>query len=97
MKAADESYLDLGRMIAGHCPRGFREAKLTARLGEGEAELAIECVLDDGSAAAPPLHKFARDELAARLTSLREEEGREWQSCTVTLVRGGGFSMDVAD
>jgi hypothetical protein len=97
MKAADESYLDLGRMIAGHCPPGFRQAKLTARLGAGEAELAIECVLDDGSAAAPPLHKFARDDLQARLTSLREEEGREWKSCTVTLTRGGGFTMDVAD
>lgn len=97
MKAADESYLDLGRMIAGHCPRGFREAKLTARLGDGESELAIECVQDDGSAAAPPLLKFARDELRARLASLREEEGREWKSCTVTLVRGGGFTMDVAD
>lgn len=97
MKAADESYLDLGRMIAGHCPRGFREAKLTARLGEGEAELAIECILDDGSAAAPPVLRLARDELAARLVSLREEEGREWKSCTVTLVRGGGFTMDVGD
>lgn len=97
MKAPDESYLDLGRMIAGHCPRGFREARLTARLGEGETELAIECTLDDGSAAAPPLHKFARDDLAARLVSLREEEGREWKSCTVTLSRGGGFAMDVGD
>lgn len=97
MNAAKESYLDLGRMIAGHCPRGFREAALTARLDGGEPTLAINCVLDDGSSAAPPLLRLARDELHARLVSLREEEGRDWQSCTVTLVRGGGFTMDVGD
>lgn len=93
----DESYLDLGRMIAGLCPSGFREATLEARLDGAEAALRISCILADGDVLEPPLLKFARDDLHARLISLREEEGRDWKSCTITLVRGGGFTMEVGD
>lgn len=92
-------YLALGRAIAGICPPGFKEARLTAAPDEDRFDLA--CTLADGSQAAPALDADARQGIAAALDEVRQamagEDGKSWRSCTVTLIAGGGFSMEVAD
>lgn len=90
-------YLQLGRAIAGQCPPGFREARLEATPDEDRLEIA--CTLADGSEAAPALDADARAAIAAALAEVRaamaEADGKSWRSCTVTLVAGGGFAIDV--
>jgi hypothetical protein len=90
-------YLQLGRAIAGTCPPGFKEARLEATPDEDRIDLA--CTLADGSEAAPALDVDARAAIAAALAEVRaamaEADGKSWRSCTVTLVAGGGFAMDV--
>jgi len=92
-------YLALGRAIAGICPPGFKEARLTAAPDEDRLDLA--CTLADGSQVAPALDGEARQGIRTALAEVREamadENGKSWRSCTVTLVAGGGFSMEVAD
>jgi hypothetical protein len=97
MTEMNADYLDLGRMIAGLCPQGFAEARLAARLDGAANAISLGCRLGDGSDAEVPLYELARDGLLARLEHIRAAEGRDWTSCTVTLSRGGGFAMEVAD
>jgi hypothetical protein len=90
-------YLQLGRAIAGTCPPGFQEARLEAT--PDEDRLDVTCILADGSEAAPALDADARAAIAAALAEVRaamaEADGKSWRSCTVTLVAGGGFALDV--
>jgi len=90
-------YLQLGRAIAGQCPPGFRQARLEAAPDQGET--AIACTLADGSEVAPDLPEDAQDAIWDALQQIRDEmekaEGRRWRRCTVTLVAGGGFGMEV--
>ncbi len=90
-------YLQLGRAIAGQCPPGFQRARLEAAPDQGEAALA--CTLADGSEVGPALSEEAQDAIWAALQAIRDEmekqEGRLWRRCTVTLVAGGGFEMEV--
>jgi hypothetical protein len=95
----NDLYLQLGRAIAGTCPPGFREARLDA--APDEDRLDVACTLADGSQVTPPLDAEARHGIAAALAEVRqamaEPDGKSWRSCTVTLVAGGGFSMEVTD
>jgi hypothetical protein len=92
-------YLQLGRAIAGTCPPGFKEARLDA--APDEDRLDIACTLADGSQATPALDAEARQGIAAALAEVRQamaaQDGKSWRSCTVTLIAGGGFSMEVTD
>ena len=92
-------YLQLGRAIAAQCPPGFKEARLEAAPDEGK--LVIACTLEDGGEVKPALGEPARHAILAALGEVREamaaQDGKPWRSCTVTLVAGGGFAMDVAD
>lgn len=90
-------YLQLGRAIAGQCPPGFQQARLEAAPDEGEA--TVTCTLADGTETVPALSEDAQDAIWAALQQIRDEmekdEGKRWRRCTVTLVAGGGFGMDV--
>jgi len=92
-------YLQLGRAIAGQCPPGFREATLSATLDDVDVALALACTSADGSQVRPDLDAAARAAIQAPLEDIREDmarkEGKAWRRCTVTLVAGGGFAMDV--
>jgi hypothetical protein len=92
-------YLQLGRAVAGSCPPGFREARLDAAPDEDRLDLL--CTLPDGSQVTPALDADARQGIGAALAEVRqamaEADGKSWRSCTVTLVAGGGFSMEVTD
>jgi len=92
-------YLQLGRAIAGVCPPGFREARLDAAPDEDRFD--VSCTMADGSQAAPALDGEARAAIGAALAEVRKAmagpDGKSWRSCTVTLVGGGGFSMEVTD
>ncbi|MEA3011555.1 MAG: hypothetical protein QOD42_100 [Sphingomonadales bacterium] len=92
-------YLQLGRAIAGTCPPGFKEARLDA--APGEDRLDVACTLADGSQVSPPLDAEARRGIGAALGEVRQamaaQDGKSWRSCTVTLVAGGGFSMEVTE
>jgi hypothetical protein len=92
-------YLQLGRAIAGACPPGFGEARLDAAPDGDRFDLA--CTLPDGSRVNPPLVGEARHAIGAALDEVRramaERDGKSWRSCTVTLVAGGGFSMEVTE
>jgi hypothetical protein len=92
-------YLQLGRAIAGQCPPGFQEARLDA--APDEDRLDVTCTMPDGSQVSPPLEGEARGAIGAALAEVRQamagEDGKSWRSCTVTLVAGGDFSMEVTD
>jgi hypothetical protein len=95
------SYLGLGRAIAGLCPSGFREARLDAAY-EGEvARIGIVATLPDGTRFEPALRGAAEATLRTALGDVRKQMAREsgaaWRTCTVTLVHGGGFAIDVGD
>ena len=90
-------YLQLGRAIAGQCPPGFQQARLEAEPDRGQ--VAVACTLADGSETAPNLSEDAQDSVWAALQAIRDEmektDGTRWWRCTVTLVAGGGFEMEV--
>ena len=92
-------YLQLGRAIASQCPPGFQQARLEAEPDRGQA--AVACTLADGSEMAPDLSEDAQDAIWNALQAIRDEaekaEGKSWRRCTVTLIAGGGFEMEVAD
>ena len=98
-RAMNHLYLQLGRAIAGTCPPGFKEARLDAAPDEDRFDIA--CTLADGSQAMPALDAEARQGIGAALAEVRQAmagpDGKSWRSCTVTLVAGGGFSMEVTD
>ena len=93
----NDLYLALGRAIAAHCPKGFREARL-----EGvpdETRYRIVCQPGEGGEVTLVLDAAAQEDIAPPLGQIRErmvaEDGRAWRSCTVTLTPGGGFAFDV--
>ena len=92
-------YLALGRAIAGLCPAGFAEARLQANPDEGAFDL--NSTMADGTQVQLPVDEAARAAIRAPLDEIREamaaEDGKSWRSCTVTLIAGGGFRLDVAD
>jgi hypothetical protein len=92
-------YLQLGRAIAGACPPGFKEARLDAAPDEDRFDVA--CTTADGSQVTPALDTEARAAIAAALAEVRRAmagpDGKSWRTCTVTLVAGGGFSMEVTE
>lgn len=95
----DDRYLALGRSIAGQCPPGFQQAMLRAAFEGGDATLAITCTARDGSESTPDPSAAGRHDIAAALAAVRDgqaaEDGTTWRSCTVTLIAGGGFRMEV--
>lgn len=97
----NEQYLRLGRAIAGQCPVGFTEAKLKAAIEDRETRFGISASMADGTEFEPGLDDAARGEIEAALHEIRDaqaaEDGKAWRTCTVTLIKGGGFHMDVGD
>jgi len=91
----DDPYLELGRAIAGQCPAGFEEARLDAELGERGATLRLACALAGGSEEGVAVDPAAQGRIQALLERIRDEDERGWRACTVTLRKGGGFSMDL--
>ena len=95
----NDLYLRLGRTIAGQCPTGFAQAKLDAVFDMDVPTLKIVATMPDGTEYEPGIVGTARDELDSALSAVRaamaEEDDRPWRGCTVTLVAGGGFSLDV--
>jgi hypothetical protein len=95
----NEDYLALGRAIAGLCPPGFRTAKLQADYRDGPPRLAIAAVAADGTGVRPHIGPEARAALIAPLDAVRAAmaaaDGKAWRTCTVTLTKGGGFTIDV--
>jgi len=93
------AYLALGRLIAGQCPAGFRTATLDMEIHEGGTRLWLVSTQQDGTEVRmPPGDDAARDileSLRGVRNAMKEEDGRPWRGCTVTLAQGGGFSMDV--
>ena len=96
----DNPYLQLGRTIAGQCPGGFEEAKLDAELGEGSAAMRLVCTPGGGSGTPRDIDPVASDQIRTLLETIRDggtEGERSWRRCTVTLRKGGGFSLDIHD
>ncbi len=97
----NETYLRLGKAIAGQCPVGFEQARLKATVEDRETRLAIAATMADGTEFEPGLDDAARAEIEAALHDVRDaqaaEDGKAWRTCTVTLIKGGGFHMDVGD
>ena len=93
------AYLALGRLIAGQCPPGFKQAMLDAEIDEERTRLSISSTQADGTEVQmPPSEEAARDileSLRGIREAMAEKDGRLWRSCTVTLKQGGGFAMDV--
>ncbi len=95
----NDLYLRLGRTIARICPTGFAQAKLEAVFGEARPALKIVATMPDGMEYQPGISGAERDELEPALDAVRSamaaEDDRAWRGCTVTLVAGGGFSLDI--
>ena len=90
----------LGRTIAGQCPTGFAEAKLVAAFDREVPALNIVATMPDGTEYQPGIDGSVRAELDSALAAVRasmaeEDDERPWRGCTVTLIAGGGFSLDV--
>ena len=95
----DEAYLNLGRAIAGQCPRGFDEARLEADLAGAAPEMSLACTPEGGSETPVALDPTARTRIREMLEQIRDktpsEDQRLWHKCTVILRKGGRFQMDV--
>ena len=95
----NELYLQLGRTIARQCPAGFAEAKLVAAFDGEVPALNIVATMPDGTEYQPGIGGAERGEIESALAEVRasmaEEDDRPWRGCTVTLIAGGGFSLDV--
>lgn len=95
----DIACLALGRLIAGQSPAGFATAALDVDIGAGETGLLIKAVQPDGTETEMQPNAQAAREMLEVLRGLRqqmaEEDGKAWQTCTVTLRAGGHFAMDV--
>src|SRR6185295_15920564 len=97
----DDKYLRLGRLIAGQCPNGFREARLEGELDVDRADFRLTWTGQDQSEAEAPLEAVAMDEIRAALADIREEMARQsggdrWRAFVVTLRQGGHFRLDVS-
>ena len=97
----EDKYLQLGRLIAGQCPHGFREARLEGELDTDRTNLKLTWTGQDQSEAGAPLEGVAMDEIHAALNDIREEMARQsggdrWRKFVVTLRQGGHFRLDVS-
>ena len=95
----NETYLRLGRAIAGRCPPGFASAQLGADIDEGRISLQISCSPEVGRTVdIDPTS--AAEEIIDCLRLVREEMAADgsapWRSCMVSLRKGGHFSIDVS-
>ena len=94
----NDLYLALGRAIAAQCPKGFIEARLEAVPDQGSYR--IVCKPGEGGEVTLGLNEGGSAEIRPPLAEIRArmaaEDGREWRSCTVTLRKGGHFSIDVS-
>ena len=96
--AMNHLYLQLGRAIAGQCPPGFQQARLDGGAGPGRG-----CDSPARWRTAARSRRLCRKTRRTRsgprsrrsATTMAKQEGRRWRRCTVTLVAGGGFGMEV--
>ena len=96
----DEKYLKLGRLIAGQCPAGFREARLEAALDVNWADFKLACTGPVGDEAETPIAGPAVSEIHIVLADIRDAMAAQdgagpWRSCVVTLRQGGHFAIEV--
>lgn len=95
----DIAYLALGRLIAGQCPPGFRKAVLAMEIVGDESRLTIDSTQADGTEVQMPPSADGAADILESLRGIRQtmekEDGRAWRSCSVTLIAGGGFQLDV--
>jgi hypothetical protein len=96
----DDKYLKLGRLIAGQCPAGFREARLEAALDVSWADFKLTCTGPEGGEAERPIAGPAVSEIHIMLADIREAMAAQdgsglWRNCVVTLRQGGHFAIDV--
>jgi hypothetical protein len=99
-EAMEIAYLALGRLIAGQCPPGFSKAVLAMEIEEDRTRLSIASTQADGTEVEMPPSERAAADILESLRGIRKamerEDKRAWRSCTVTLIAGGGFQLDVA-
>jgi hypothetical protein len=95
----DIAYLALGRLIAGQCPPGFKKAVLAMEIVGDETRLEIVSTQADGTEVQMPPSADAAADILESLRFIRKNmegaDGRPWRRCTVTLIAGGGFQLDV--
>jgi len=93
------AYLALGRLIAGQCPPGFKKAVLAMEIVGEETRIEIVSTLADGTEVQMPPSAEGAADILESLRGIRNNmegaDGRPWQRCTVTLIAGGGFQLDV--
>jgi hypothetical protein len=98
-EAMEIAYLALGRLIAGQCPAGFRQAMLDTEMHEDQTRLWISSTQPDGTEVRlQPSDDAARDileSLRGIRKAMEEEGGAPWRRCVVTLAAGGHFAMEV--
>jgi hypothetical protein len=98
-EAMEIAYLALGRLIAGQCPPGFRKAILRMEIEGDRTRLSINSTQADGTEVEMPPSDRAAEDILESLRGIRkameQEDKRAWRSCTVTLIAGGGFQLDV--
>src|SRR4051812_43621881 len=96
----EDKYLQLGRLIAGQCPNGFREARLEGELDADRADLRLTWTGQDQGENEAPLEGVTVSEIQMALGDIREEMARQsggdrWRTFVVTLRQGGHFRLDV--
>jgi hypothetical protein len=98
-QAMEIAYLALGRLIAGQCPPGFKQAVLAMEIVGDETRLEIVSTQADGTEVQMPPSADAAADILESLRGIRREmegaDGRPWRICTVTLIAGGGFQLEV--
>jgi hypothetical protein len=98
-QAMEIAYLALGRLIAGQCPPGFRKAVLAMEIAGDETRLILSSTQADGTDVQMPPSEGAAADILESLRGIRKamegEDGAPWRGCTVTLIAGGGFQLDV--
>lgn len=94
----NDTYLRLGRIIARRCPVGFETARLVAEIDEGRIGMRITCNAEGGPDAdidPTPVAEELIDCLRLVRETMAEDGSDPWRKCTVTLRKGGHFSLDV--
>lgn len=98
-EAMEIAYLALGRLIAGQCPPGFGKAVLAMEIDGDRTRLSLHSTQADGTEVEMPPGERAAADILESLRGIRkameQEDGRAWRRCTVTLIAGGGFQLDV--
>ena len=93
----NETCLRLGRAIAAACPPGFEVAELGAQLDGKRVGLWLRTTTDQNWTVDLDPTPYSEEFLAC-LRLIRDDMAKDgstpWQKCTVTLKKGGGFSID---